>query len=241
MEFDDSYMEYILANPGLHLIAENITSYLDLKDLDRCQAVSRNFKFIVDIQKKKFVRKIGMFREKLYFKNKSTWDQFFQSFNETKPAKDLKAVADFLKSYSKENSHDRSPFFEAILRGNNDFLKLIMNSSVDVSEIIQELSKFHIHKMSQKVMPFDESDRIPEWGIIRLGGNYDEEYCKKQSRFPIIKFHRSFMRLFYRIQGAAKKREMPVMAKVFHNSVMSEINLCAIPGLENFIFVGPFN
>ena len=117
-------MEYILANPGLHWIAVSITSYLDLQDLDRCQAVSRNFKFIIDLQKNKFVQKIEIFRENLTTilsknnrDNNSTWDQVLQSFNETKPSKDLKVVADFLEFYSKEKALEKSPFFEAILEG----------------------------------------------------------------------------------------------------------------------------
>ena len=88
-------------------------------------------------------------------------------------------------------------------------------------------------------MHFDESDRISEWGVIRIGGppttcfNVNcEGYCE-----------RFFMHVLNCVQGAAKEHKMPGMAKTFHHFevMMSEINFCAIPGLKNLIFVGFFN
>ena len=87
------------------------------------------------MHKKTIVKKIQRFKENFMnntSKKISTWNQILETFDATKPMKDLKVMADFLEFYSKEENQEKSPFVVAIEVGNLDFIKLIRASPFDI-------------------------------------------------------------------------------------------------------------
>ena len=213
---ENSHMEYILANPGLRLIADTIISYLDLPDLKRCQQVSQDFKYIIT---ERFVKKIRMFRKNLSSilpKNKrnniSTWYQFLETFDEVSTIEELKVVADFLELYSKKKNQGKSPFLVAILQENTEFINLIMESQIDVSPIVRKVPQGL--KYGKPALCFNITDKahpitLPEWCVIELGGPAPERAIRKRKTVRISG-----------IDGG---------------------DIYAIPGFRNQVFIGPFN
>ena len=58
IEEETSHFEYILKNPGLQHIVENILSSLDVKTVTKCREVSQDFKEVINSTKSFHIQKI---------------------------------------------------------------------------------------------------------------------------------------------------------------------------------------
>lgn len=147
VEEETSHFEYILKNPGLQHIVENILASLDVKTLTKCREVSQDFKEVINSTKSFHIQKIEWimknFKDK-YLKEIDQIDQterwlmqvtdfdalqkLMKTFDDTKPLCNLQTVADLLSLYIVRKDFGNSPLFFAVKIGNVDFLKLVINS-----------------------------------------------------------------------------------------------------------------
>ena len=63
-------METIVNNPGLHIVFDNITSYLDYQSIKNCLEVSKSFKEYLESQEKIWLKQIRLFKHERFFKKK---------------------------------------------------------------------------------------------------------------------------------------------------------------------------
>ena len=161
LEKSYSYMEYILATPGLQHIAEKIISYLRCKDLAKCQQVSHGFQDIIRHprlrrkQKAFFAEKIRFLRRKLFEEQPEegvTWylegvtekapELIFQHFfNDKVPFWELKILVDFIEIYHARKDFYNSPFHVAVQVGHVGYVRLFVKDSfVSLYEVDRDLN-----------------------------------------------------------------------------------------------------
>ena len=246
---ENSHMEYILANPGLGLIADKIISYLDLPDLKQCQQVSQDFKYIITENSLKKIRMLKKNLSSILSKNKrsnfSAWDQFLETFNEDTKLEELKLVANFLERYSKKKNKEKSPFFLAILGGKTDFIKLIMKSP-NTSDIVREVPKGV--KYGRPTLCFNITDAtqtitLPEWFLFKLDGGPERQASIK---FVVDKEDDVRAPQIEMTYVVSLLEDAPMRAigrkNTFRMSTGTDgIDIYAIPGFGNQVFIGPFN
>ena len=138
-----SYVERILATPGLQHIAEKIALSLDSSDLDQCQKVSRNFEALITNQRQLHLNRIKTNHKainKTYWKSRKfykdrikEWKVILPIFGQKTSLRDLKIAADFIELYRHKNEFEKSAFEVAVEVENADFLKLV-HVEFDVSD-----------------------------------------------------------------------------------------------------------
>ena len=250
---ENSYMEYILANPGLRLIADKIISYLDLPDLKQCQQVSQDFKYIFTENSLNKIRMVKKNLSSILSNNKrnnlSAWDKFLETINEDTTVEKLKVIADFLDRYSKKENQEKSPFFVAILEGNIDFIKLIMESPIDTSDIVREVPKGIKYGRPMLCFDLNEPIDLTEWLLIKLGGPerqasikfvVDEEdgvECDDQA----YEEDRRDIEFTFAVGLLEVAPERAILKKkTYRMSGIDGYDIYAIPRFGNQVFIGPF-
>ena len=261
---ENSHMEYILANPGLRLIAAKIISHMGIPDLQRCQQVSKDFQYIIT---ERFVKKIRMLRENLSSilsdnkrNNVSAWDKFLQTFDEYTRVDKLEVVTDFLEFYSKKTNHEKSPLLVAIWEENTDFIKLILECPIDTSDIVREVPKGV--KYGRPTFCFNINDTskplaLPEWLLVKLGGPEFGSECPVSIRFKEdevkevdqvdkvdeddgIYHETNLIELKFANLEDVSSRAI-VKNRTYCMSGIDGIDIYAIPGFGNRVLIGPFN
>ena len=144
-------MEEFLANPGLHNIVRNISSYLDPKSLAQCRVVCQSWKDLIDNDRQWLIYQLEHIhnQEKIFIdhlvkdkpKVKSTikarfpeWNAFVEEVSRRQNFPILKEIVKDMWIYFKDESMNfkRNPLHHAVAKSDIVFVQLLIKSGINL-------------------------------------------------------------------------------------------------------------
>ena len=141
-------MEEFLANPGLHNIVRNISSYLDPKSLAQCRVVCQSWKDLIDNDRQWLIYQLEHIhnQEKIFIdynkpKVKSTikarfpeWNTFIEEVPRRQNILMLKEIVKHMWIYFKDESinYNIDPLQQAVAKSNIGFVQLLIKSGISL-------------------------------------------------------------------------------------------------------------